>query len=91
MKPIALNPPRDIGGHDVIFGAEQPQYLPLPAWTDGEQVIERWHLSWLDRLRAFLGGDLFVHVLTFGHPIQPIIVSFDWSDIDTAPETADAP
>lgn len=85
MKPVTLKPLRDIGGRNVVFGAGQPEYLPLPAWTDGKQVIECWRLTWRDRLRALLGGDLFVHVLTFGHPIQPIIVTFDWADIDSQP------
>lgn len=89
MKPIALNPPRDIGGRNVVYGADQPEYLPLPAWTDGQQVIERWRLSWRDRLRALLGGDLFIHVQTFGQPIQPIIVSFDWSDLDSGEDSDD--
>lgn len=85
MKPVPLNPPRDIGGRNVVFAENQPEYQPLPAWTDGKQVIERWRLTWRERLRALLGRDLFIHVLTFGEPLQPIIVTFDWSDIDSDP------
>lgn len=58
---------------DVIIAKDQPEYLPLPAIVleDGT-VITRWHFSLWERLRLLLFGDLWLSVLTFNHPLQPV-------------------
>lgn len=63
------------GWHTVIFAKDQPEYLPLPANTDGTSVETCWRLTWRERIRLFLTGELYLTLLTFGRPLQPIRLS----------------
>lgn len=36
----------------------------LPIWTDGEQCLSRWRLSWRDRLRVLIYGHVWLAVLS---------------------------
>lgn len=42
---------------------------PLPVWTDGEQCVSCWRLSWRERLAALLFGRVWLSVL--GGSTQP--------------------
>ncbi len=57
----------------VVFAENQPEYIPLPAWRgeDGT-VVTRWRFGWKERLLLLLTGDLWLTVLTFNHPLQPV-------------------
>jgi hypothetical protein len=73
MTPINVAPRRPIEGTHVVYAANQPEYLPLPVWRKpGGEVISRWRFSWRERVRIALGGTLYLEVLTFGSPLQPI-------------------
>lgn len=70
MKPIST------GEHEVIYAKNQSEYLPLPACLvsrDGH-IATRWRASWRERLRVLWSGDVWVEVLTFNHPLQPLKV-----------------
>ncbi len=59
----------------TVFGAEQPEYLPLPAvrCTDqGKTIVTRWALSWQERIQVLFGGTVWLSIMTFGKPIQPV-------------------
>lgn len=58
---------------EVVYAKDQPEYIPLPAirTADGT-VITRWRLSWRERLRVLLHGEVYLTVLTFNHPLQPV-------------------
>jgi hypothetical protein len=55
------------------FAENQQEYITLPAWVgpDG-MVVTRWSLSWAERLRILFGGSLWLSVLTFNKPLQPV-------------------
>lgn len=57
----------------VTFAKNQPEYIPLPAWV-GEDglVVTRWRLTWAERFRLFLTGNLWLSILTFKNPLQPV-------------------
>lgn len=56
----------------MVFGKDQPPYLPLPAFRDDEgQVITCWHLSWWERLCVLWHGAIWLRTLTFNQPLQP--------------------
>jgi len=55
----------------TIFAENQPPYIPLPAFADGQQVISCWQLTWRERIRMLLSGKLWLAQLTFGRPLQP--------------------
>lgn len=58
----------------VIYAKNQPQYQPLPMWKGPEGLrISRWKLTFKERLQVFFGGSIWIRVLTFDHPLQPIL------------------
>lgn len=72
MTPIPEIVPR-IEINTVTFAANQPEYIPLPAWKgDDGHVVTRWKLTWRERIRILLRGDLWLSVLTFNQPLQPV-------------------
>lgn len=72
MKPI------DFPQANTVHGASQPQYLPLPAYTDHEgRVISCWELTDDEREKIAKTGLLWLYQLTFGDPLQPIAPMVD--------------
>lgn len=74
VKPIV---PGEV--HPVTVIAEnQPEYEPLPAYVVRDRtgaVLTRWKLTWRERLRILFLGDLYLEVLTFRQPLQPVRLS----------------
>ncbi len=68
-----------IPGHnfaEVNFAANQPQYTPLPAIvTPGGEVITRWQLSDEERQRVTQTGELWLTMMTFNQPLQPVYLT----------------
>lgn len=60
----------------VTFAKAQPEYLPLPAAIvdrDGAQtVVTRWQFTDEERAAIANGADLYLEMLTFGSPLQPL-------------------
>jgi hypothetical protein len=58
-----------------VFAKNQPEYNPLRALvseTAERRVISRWTLSPEQRTAVAEGADIFLMMLTFGQPLQPI-------------------
>ena len=72
MKPISPVVPGMVLP-EVTYAKDQPQYIPLPGYRDAEGVIlTRWQLSWKERLQALFGGCIWLSVMTFNRPLQPV-------------------
>ncbi len=57
----------------TTFAKDQPEYVPLPSHRQPDgTVTTRWRLTWSERLRVFLTGDLWLQLLTFNKPLQPV-------------------
>lgn len=56
---------------NLIIAKDQPEYLPMPAFADGQRVICVWSLTWKERLRVLFFGRIWHEILTFGGPVQP--------------------
>lgn len=56
---------------NTTYAKDQPEYLPLPALTDGTTCITCWRLTWRERLRVLFSGRLWLSQLHFGSPLQP--------------------
>ncbi len=81
MKPISPIIP-GIKLPEVVYAKDQPEYQPLPVFkSEDGTVLSRWHLSWKERLVAFLKGDVYLFVSTFNNPLQPVFLQV------TKPET----
>jgi hypothetical protein len=56
-----------------LYAKDQPEYIPLPARADEDgRIITGWKLTWRDRLTLFVRGKLYLQVLTFNKPLQPV-------------------
>jgi hypothetical protein len=73
MNPITPESRPD--ARAVIFAKDQPEYLPLPANVSHPYVETKWELTWKERLYAMFRGTMYLTVMTFGNPLQPIRVS----------------
>jgi hypothetical protein len=67
--------PREFKGANVIMGGKQAQYKPLPAHrTNDGTLITCWKLTFADKIKILLTGDIWVLVKTFSRPLQPMIL-----------------
>ncbi len=73
MKPI------EFPEVNMTYGANQPEYLPLPCYRDHEYTISCWQLTWRERLYFLLGGPLWLRQLNFGSPLQPQLPTIELS------------
>lgn len=75
MHPVS---PVIAGCHQTLIAENQPEYETLPAIVTGDgYVISRWHLSWRERLVVLFNGNIFLSCLTFGRPVQPVILDVE--------------
>lgn len=79
MEPIKFE------GANVVFGADQPEYRPLPAESVGKpeigQINTCWELSPDELKKVQETGRIYVSLLTFGQPLQPVLISVDKPDV----------
>jgi hypothetical protein len=74
MKIIEPPKPWPKGAKLAVYGAQQPEYLPLPALRMGDAfgtVRSCWSFGWRDRLRVLVSGRVYLDLMTFGDDIQP--------------------
>ena len=72
MRPI------EFSGQNTVIAKEQPEYLGLPAHlTEDGLVISCWRLSIWERLKVLWNGHIWLEVLTFNNPLQPLFMSVD--------------
>lgn len=68
---------------EVVYAKNQPEYIPLPSIKTVEgQVITRWRFSLKERIKLLLTGNLYLSLLTFNQPLQPIQLSVDAPKLD---------
>jgi hypothetical protein len=63
------------GYHKIVFAKDQLEYIPLPAISDGNKVITKWKLTKEELEEIAITGELYLEILTFGQPLQPIKLS----------------
>lgn len=70
--------------HEMVFAKNQPEYNPLRALvskTPDRRVMSRWTLTPEQRWAVFEGADIYLQLMTFGQPLQPIMVAVG-ADLD---------
>jgi len=55
----------------TVWARDQPPYHPLPAYTDNQQTISCWRLTYKERLSVLIFGKLWLRQMNFGKPLQP--------------------
>ncbi len=66
--------------HTVVYAKDQPEYLPLPAYSFGDaqgRIACCYKLSWRERLTLLITGRIWHQILTFGGPLQPQRLSIE--------------
>jgi len=71
--------PIKFDGVNIVFGANQSEYRPLPAELRGKlktgEVLTCWQLT-PDELKTIAEtGQIWLSMLTFGQPLQPVLLS----------------
>lgn len=60
---------------NVIYGEGQPEYLPLPAHkTEAGEVTTCWELSPEEIKQVQETGVIWLSMLTFNQPLQPVLL-----------------
>jgi predicted component of type VI protein secretion system len=62
---------------EVILAKDQPQYLPLAVAVLGDYVVSRWRLSFAERVKVLLNGNVFISMMNFNGPPMPILPSVE--------------
>jgi hypothetical protein len=79
VNPISPSIP---GFDEIVLAKDQPQYIPLPAVPYADQheqirVLTRWRLTDEERAAIANGVDLWLELMTFGEPLQPVRLSVE--------------
>lgn len=69
--------------HEIKIAENQDEYETLPALPvhDGDVVITRWNLTFLERLRLLFNGNLYLWIWRFRQPLQPVLLSVDKPEV----------
>ncbi len=73
MKPIEFKE------QTKVYAKDQKPYLPLPVYENsyGGHCISCWKLTFKEKLNLLFTGKLWIKVLNFGKPLQPIRLMVD--------------
>lgn len=70
--------PIEFKEQNVVFAKDQPEYLPLPAFVQEDgTVISCWEMTDEEANQFFKTRKLYITMLTFGQPLQPILPSIE--------------
>jgi|SRR5579863_7971476 len=62
---------------EIVFAKNQPQYLPLRTLVSDDKnrkTLSRWEPSPEQRKAIAEGADIYLQLMTFGQPLQPILM-----------------
>lgn len=78
MIPIKISvteSPNFSTGAEVVYAANQPEYYPLPTIRFPEGlVVSKWEPTLEERERINNGGSIYLGLMTFNSPLQPILL-----------------
>lgn len=78
LNPAAGPVIEGLEGHEVTYAKTQKEYRPLRTLrgrTEQVPVLTRWDLTPQQRQAIAHGADIFLELLTFGSPLQPIVMA----------------
>lgn len=68
----------------VVIAKDQPEYEPLPAHVFHDatgRIACCWRLTWRERFKLLFTGLIWHQVLTFGHALQPQLLTVEKPDM----------
>jgi len=76
MKPIEFE------GANVVYAENQEEYQSLPAFKDDDgTVVTCWELSPEEIKQISETGKLWLSVMSFNKPLQPVLLSTNRDDV----------
>ena len=75
--------PKKFDGVNCVYGANQPEYQDLHAQRyNGPlgQVVTCWQLSPEELQKVQETGEIWLSLLTFGNPLQPVMLTVEKPD-----------
>jgi hypothetical protein len=70
--------PVEFKEQNCTYAKDQPEYIPLPAFRDDQgRVISCWKLTPEEIAKISETGIIWVSLLTFNQPLQPIRLDVD--------------
>lgn len=83
MKPVAPIIP----GYDlpvINFAESQDEYNTLPGYrAEDGTVLTRWRLTWRERLQILFSGNLYLWMMTFNKPLQPVMLQVETPKLES--------
>ncbi len=68
---------KGLENREIVYAENQPQYIPLRTLVSDnrdQRVLSRWEPTPEQRKAIADGADVYLQLLTFGEPLQPIIM-----------------
>lgn len=78
LKPADRPVIDGLEAEEVVYAKDQPQYMPLRTLQSRDQerrVLSRWALTPSQRQAILDGSDIYLELMTFGSPLQPIRIA----------------
>lgn len=67
---------------NIIYAENQREYLPLHAHkTISGVVTSCWKPSFKERINILFGSNIYLRMLTFNKPLQPVILTINKPDL----------
>lgn len=85
LKPADRPIFNGLESEEVVYAKDQPEYIPLRTLVSESaerRVISRWTFTDEQRKAIAEGADIFLELLTFEHPLQPIRMAVSDGDVD---------
>lgn len=74
--------PTEFKEQNVVYGKDQPEYMPLPALKfDDGMVVTCWKLSWKELVKLIFTRKVWHSMLTFNKPLQPTLLTVNRKDL----------
>lgn len=80
MSPVSPVIPETVL-EEVVYAENQPEYQPLPSLraTDGT-ILTRWKLTEEEKQQVLSQGYIYLLVMTFNQPLQPLLLTTEVPD-----------
>lgn len=82
--------PKKFPEANITFAKDQPEYQPLPAFRNESpqgEVITCWNLSFKERMRVLVKGEIWLSLLSFNKPLTPSFMTTKKEDVLIVPSS----